>query len=200
MCAEPVAAQPLRSALQTEGASSRQLHSGCHGDVSRHEPLPKAALLALSPFSLDPASSHLLGCGVSPHLSHCALGTGPRATYTSRTTDHGLFIVDQNPENHRHCSSSRVGVYVHVCFRQFRTCGVRNVLRTNTDFVLGSCSCSMILHVRNDRTHVTFLLQSEGGERTRRKNTSGGVRSFFTTEFELFKVNCTQSARYVLRT
>jgi len=42
-----------------------------------------------------------------------------------------------------------------------------------------------------DRTHVTFLLQSEGGERTRRKNTSGGVRSFSTTEFELFKVNCT---------
>jgi len=102
----------------------------------------------------------------------------------------------------RPCSFSRVRVHVHVCFRQFRTCGVRNVLRTNTDFVLVfvscSCSCSMVSHVRNDRTHVTFLLQSEGGERTRRKNTSGGVRSFATTEFELFKVNCTKSARSVL--
>jgi len=56
----------------------------------------------------------------------------------------------------------------------------------------------MVSHVRNDRTHVTFLLQSEEGERTRRKNTSGGVRSFSTTEFELFKVNCTKSARSVL--
>jgi len=93
------------------------------------------------------------------------------------------------------CSFSRVRVYVHVCFRHFRTCGVRTVLRTNTDFVLVFVFNPL---ARAKVSNPRHFPHSGEGERTRRTNTSGGVRPVSTTEFEQFKVNCTKSASSIL--
>jgi len=98
----------------------------------------------------------------------------------------------------RPCSFSRAGVYVHVCFRQFRTCGVENVLRINTDFVL------VFVFVFNGfarakRPNPRHFPPPEWRRRTNAKEEHvRSVRSFSTTEFEQFKVNCTKSARSVL--